>query len=85
MYFKSFYAANRSIISSRFRAPSKKERIIHDLAYLAWKKIEKDYAKSKIQNHQCKGFGLDFSDLIHSHIYAQWKPNAKHTEAAHKA
>ena len=60
----------------------KKERIIHDLAYLAWKKIEKDYANSRIQNHQCKRFLAWISNLIQSHIYTQCKPNHRNKQAA---
>ena len=80
--FQSFCASYSLIKASVFRAYSKKERIIHDLAYLAWKKIEKDYAKSRIQNHQCKRFLAWISNLIQSHIYTHCNPNAQNRQAA---
>ena len=48
------------------------------------KRIEKDHGKSNIQSHQCKGFGLGFSDLIPSTYICKHKPNARDTRAAPK-
>ena len=51
MYFKSFYAANRSIINSRFRASLKRQESSFDWHEKGMKKIEKSWKITKIQRH----------------------------------
>ena len=58
------------------------ERIGNDWYQKGMKKIEKDYAKSRIQNHECKGLWTWISTLIHSTYKHKPKPNAKNLNAA---
>ena len=67
------------------------ERISIDWHQKGMKKIEKDYAKSRIQNHECKGLGLVFlnlnrfryiynDNLMHKHQEAAQKPQSKNLQ-----
>ena len=82
MHFKSFYAANRSIITPRFRA----SLIWKDLAMIdikrAWKRLKKDSLKIKYWIHECKGFLAWIFTLIHSSYKHKANPNAQDLNAA---
>ena len=59
MFFKSFYAANMSIMSSISRVPINKERISNNWHVLHGKKIEKDKENQILKIIKDKALGLD--------------------------
>ena len=51
MYFKSFYAANRLFIHSRFRAYAQGDQIFQNWHVIHGEKIEKIMENHKLENH----------------------------------